>query len=207
MNFREGKPHETTSLERVLSVLLILGKLWSHPTLCPSSPNNLNATHTTCRSFNHVLRHPQTFLLIFAKVLENHQNSWECLRLESCIFTRDYSLLFCFVDNLKNNPPKLAGVEWIVQKQSIIIFWFFSEFSAMSLLGKVALVTGASSGIGAATAVQLARWETSFYRFAISSLQWFNHHIQRIDNSSPPYTFVTKTVFAESDFLYFLPYM
>ena len=33
----------------------------------------------------------------------------------------------------------------------------FSAFDKMSLLGKVALVTGASSGIGAATAIQLAK--------------------------------------------------
>ena len=71
------------------------------------------------------------------------------------------------LDNLKNNPPKLDGVGWIVQKPSIIIFWFFPGFSAMSLLGKVALVTGASSGIGAATAVHLARWETSSSFFSL----------------------------------------
>ena len=79
-------------------------------------------------------------------------------------------------------------VQWIVHRQRIIVFWFFSGLSVMSLLGKVALVTGASSGIGAATAVQLARWTKSetvfafclwsaslFSQFGISLLHWLQH--------------------------------
>ena len=52
--------------------------------------------------------------------------------------------------------------------KSVNVIWYknrridcpilFSAFDKMSLLGKVALVTGASSGIGAATAIQLAKW-------------------------------------------------
>ena len=50
----------------------------------------------------------------------------------------------------------MLSYQRIIKKEKTI-FVIVPGFCAMSLLGKVALVTGASSGIVAATAVQLAR--------------------------------------------------